>query len=608
MAQGKRHPLLTGTVITSAGTLTSRILGLVRDMATAALFGLAAGGVLDALVIAFRIPNLFRALFGEGALTASYLPVFADDLEHHRPAAWQLFRATMWWLVVLLMAIVVVGELTIGGWAYVMHDDPQVLLLAGLSAVLFPYLILVCLAAITSATLQALGRFASPAFAPAVLNICWIIGAVLIAPSVSGNSVSQAYVLAISVLIGGVLQWAVQWPDLRRAGFRVQTLQSVTDPSAIADRVKLIRRGMIPTTVALVVTQLNTLSDSLVAWALAAPPNGPQTISWLSNVRYPMEQGAAAAIYFGERLYQFPLGLIGIAAATVVFPLLSRHAARGDRQSIGRDLTLGLRMVLLIAVPCAVGLVVLAEPITRLLFGHGRFTDHDVARTARMTAIYGAGVWAYCSLPVLVRGFYALSDRIRPLRVALAAVVLNIVLDFSLIWPLAEAGLATATVVSAALQAIVLAVLFAPACAVPLAAAQGDDYPRGGWLGADGGCRSFCLATNSDRCGPWEHAAAGARPHGRVHSHVCSRNRSDRPVRMARLVRARNRLLPHWIFRRMGSKLRVSPTREVARETHRPLNLAHHADDYVCPRKKGNPSARGGQPPQRSAASRHQRV
>ncbi len=459
MNRGQHHSLLSGTLITSAGTLVSRILGLVRDTATAALFGLAAGGVLDALVIAFRIPNLFRALFGEGALTASYLPILSEALEHDRPTAARLFRATIWWLAAVLIALVIVGEIAIGSWDWVMHDDPQVTLLAGLLAILFPYLILVCLAAVTSATLQASGQFAVPAFAPAVLNICWIVGAVVIAPRITADPVKQAYLLALCVLIGGGLQWAVQWPSLRKSGYR-RIPSSDEDRLEIDARLKLVRRGMIPTTLALAVTQLNTLSDSLVAWILAAPTEGSQTISWLGGIAYPMEQGAAAAIYFGERLYQFPLGLIGIAAATTVFPMLSRHAARGDRESIGRDLTFGLRMVLLAAVPCTVGLVVLADPITRLLFGHGRFTEHDVARTARMTAMYGAGVWAYCALPVLVRGFYSLTDRASPLRIALAAVALNIVLDFTLIWPLAEVGLATATVVSATLQAIALAMLF----------------------------------------------------------------------------------------------------------------------------------------------------
>jgi putative peptidoglycan lipid II flippase len=267
--------------------------------------------------------------------------------------------------------------------------------------------------------------------------------------------------LAVCILVGGFAQWAVQWPALRRAGNRRDlSVNPQSDPFTNRDRLKHIYRAMLPTTIALTVTQLNTLSDSFVAWLLAAPINGPQYISWLGSVAYPMRQGAVAAIYFGERLYQFPLGLIGVATATAVFPLLSRHAARGNLTSIGNDLSRGLRLVLLASVPAAVGLVVLAEPITRLMFERGQFTATDAARTARMVAIYGSAVWAYCALPVLVRGFYALNDRLTPLRIALGAVALNIALDLTLIWPMAEAGLAAATAISAILQMAVLAILF----------------------------------------------------------------------------------------------------------------------------------------------------
>src|SRR5262245_36048382 len=195
MAAGKFHPLLTGTAITSAGTLVSRVLGLVRDIVTASLFGLAAGGVLDALVVAFRIPNLFRALFGEGALTASYVPVFSKSLEHGRRQAWDMFRATSLWLAGVLFGVTAAGEAGIGVWVWLARGDSHALLLAGLSAVLLPYLILVCLAAVTSATLQGLGRFAAGAFAPAVLNLFWIAGVVLIAPRIAIDAVGQAYIL-----------------------------------------------------------------------------------------------------------------------------------------------------------------------------------------------------------------------------------------------------------------------------------------------------------------------------------------------------------------------------------------------------------------------------
>jgi putative peptidoglycan lipid II flippase len=456
MASKKRHPLLTDTMVTSAGTLTSRVLGFVRDMATAALFGLTSGGVLDALVVAFRIPNLFRALFGEGALTASFLPVFTEALEHDRENAWQILRDTLRWLVSVLIVITLAGEAVLGVWVWLVHDDPHVRLLAGLTAVFLPYLIVVCVTAVASAALQALGRFAAPASSPALLNICWILGAVLIAPAITNRETGQAYVLALCVLIGGLLPWWVQLSSLRREGFRILSRNGPTDNSAL----KQIQRAMIPTTFALAVTQLNTLSDSIVAWVLAAPSDGPQTISWLGKLPYPMKQGAAATIYFGERLYQFPLGLIGIAVATVVFPLLSKHVARGNRDELAADLTLGLRLVLWLAVPSAVGLMVLAEPITRLLFEHGQFTADDTLRAAHMIAAYGAGIWAYCALPVLVRGFYAVGDRVTPLRVAVTAVGVNLLLDFSLIWPFAEIGLAVATVVSAIVQLAALTFVF----------------------------------------------------------------------------------------------------------------------------------------------------
>jgi putative peptidoglycan lipid II flippase len=466
MAAGKFHPLLKGTAITSAGTLASRVLGLVRDMVTASLFGLAAGGVLDALVVAFRIPNLFRALFGEGALTASYLPVFSKSLEHGRRQAWDVFRWVNFWLAGVLFGVTATGEAGIGIWVWLARGDTDALLLAGLSAVLLPYLILVCLAAVTSATLQGLGRFAAGAFAPAVLNLFWIAAVVLIVPRIAIDAVGQAYVLAVCVLVGGVFQWVVQWPGLWREGFRLAAAGQYNHPGRqphhgveIRDQLKRIRRAMIPTTLALTVTQLNTLADSLVAWILAAPRGSGRTIPWL-GVEYPMEQGAAAALYFGERLYQFPLGMIGIAVATVVFPLLARHTARGDLAAVGEDLTRGLRLVFVVAVPSAVGLVILAEPIARLMFERGQFTAADTARTARIIAVYGSGVWAYCALPVLVRGFYALGDRATPLRIALGAVALNLTLDLSLIWWLAEAGLAAATVVSATVQMVTLAALF----------------------------------------------------------------------------------------------------------------------------------------------------
>jgi len=456
MTQPKRHPLIAGTRITSLGTLASRVLGMVRDMATAALLGLSGGGVMDAFVVAFRVPNLFRRLFGEGALTASYLPVLAAQLEKDRKSAWQLASVTLTWLAVVLAVLVLIGEGLLGMAWLAWADVPNVRLLVGLAAVMLPYALLICLTAQVTATMHALSHFTTGALTPTLLNICWLTAAWLIAPHFAPDRAAQAYVLATAVLISGALQLGVQWPVLRYLGFRFDY-----DWAASREALGRIVHNVAPTLVGLAVTQINTLLDSLIAWGLAAAPDGPQQIAWLGGaVRYPLEQGAAAAIYYGERLYYFPLGVLGLAVATAIFPLLSRHAARDDRRQLGADLTLGLRLVICLGVPAGVGLIMLAEPLARLLFERGQFTAADTQRAARMIGCYATGVWAYCALPVVVRGFYALGDYAAPVRIAACIVGLNLTLNLTLIWPMAEAGLAVATAASATVQVLLLMLIF----------------------------------------------------------------------------------------------------------------------------------------------------
>jgi putative peptidoglycan lipid II flippase len=451
-----RHPLIGGAAITGLGTLASRLLGMVRDMATAAVLGMSAGGVMDAFVVAFRVPNLLRRLFGEGALAASYLPVLSAHLERDRQAAWQLASVTLTWVSMLLIAIVAAAEAACWIAWHEWGRLAEVRLLVGLTVVMLPYVIFVCLAAQLAATLHALGHFAVPALVPTLLNLSWLFGLWVVAPYFSPDKQAQVYVLAGAVLFAGPLQVLVQLFALRRLGFRYQY-----DWPGAKDGLRTIAVAMGPTLVGLTITQINTMADSLIGWGLATGPNGPEHIEWLPGAtRYPMRHGAAAAIYYGERLYQFPLGILGVAVATAIFPLLSRHAARGDREKLAEDLTLGLRLVVFLAVPASVGLIVLAEPLARLLFQRGEFTAEDSIRTARMIAWYSVGVWAYCALPVVVRGYYALNDRLTPVKVGLVAVALNLGLDLLLIWPLAEAGLAVATASSACLQLILLVAVF----------------------------------------------------------------------------------------------------------------------------------------------------
>ncbi|HUY34010.1 MAG TPA: murein biosynthesis integral membrane protein MurJ [Pirellulales bacterium] len=456
MSTAERSQVLTGLRVTSLGTLASRVLGMVRDMATASLLGLSGNGVMDAFVIALRIPNLFRRLFGEGALAASYLPVLSARLQRGRTEAWQLTSATLVWLAAVLAALVVLAE----GACFVVWrlygDVPGIRLLLGLTAVMLPYLFFICLAAQVSGTLHALAHFSTPALAPTLLNICWLVAVWQVAPRMTTDGETQAYILAVSVLVAGVLQLAAQAIMLRRLGFRFDY-----NWGANRDALRQIVASMGPMVLGLAVTQINSFFDSLMAWFLAAPADGSERIAWLGGgVTYPLRQGAAAAIYYGERLYQLPLGLLGVAVATVIFPLLSRHAARGQRDKLAEDLSLGLRLVLFLGIPAGAGLVLLGQPLATLLFEHGEFTATDASRVARMISCYGLGVWAFCALPVIVRGFYALGDQRTPLRVGATAMLANVALSLLLVWPLAEAGLALATSLAAVLQTTLLTLQF----------------------------------------------------------------------------------------------------------------------------------------------------
>jgi putative peptidoglycan lipid II flippase len=455
MSRMGRHPLIAGTVITSLGTLASRLLGLLRERATSSLFGVAGQGVADALLFAFRIPNLFRQVFGEGALTASYLPVLTGHLENDPDTAHHLSSVVVTLLAAILMGFAAVGELLLGLIWLIWGDSPQVELLVGLSAVMLPYVVLICVSAQLSTMLYAAGHFRVPALAPTMLNIFWLVAAGVGYVWFSNNQVMQAYILAVGVIVSGVAQVAVHLPTLRRLGFRFNY-----NWSAARNGIVQISRNMAPTFAGLSVLQINTFVNTLIAWGLATKAGGAQTISWLCGVNYPMQQGAVASLYFSDRLCDFALGIVGLPVAVAIFPLLCRHADRGDHRQMGADMTLGLRLVLSLSIPAGVGLMLLAEPITRLVLEGGHFNPKDTVRVARLIDYYGAGIWANCAWPVVVRGFYALGDYRTPVRVCVWVVSLNLLLNLTLIWPLAEAGLALSTTIATVVQLFVLMAVF----------------------------------------------------------------------------------------------------------------------------------------------------
>ncbi len=446
--------LFSGLRIVALSTLASRVLGMFREIASAKLFGL--GPIWDAFSFAFLIPNLARRLFGEGALSAAFLPVFAKQLEADAGAnpksAWQVASAVFSLLAAVLTGLVLAGELLLWGLSWVFAGHAQTQLMLGLTAVMLPYALLICLAAQVTAVLHALGNFKWPALVPVVLNICWIASIWLVDPLFEPDRVAQIYALAACIVGAGGLQLALQWPTLRNLGFRFDRRWQSVRPA-----VGEIARALLPVTLGLSITQINTVLDRLIAWTLMAPATGAWAIRLPFGLAYPLEPGAVSALYFGERVYQFPLGVFGVALGTVLFPLLARHAARGEFDRVRDDLSLGLRLVIAIGLPASAGLVLVAEPLTRLLYQHGDFTALDTARVAPILVAYAAGVWAYCAIPVLYRGFYAVGERKIPVQVGLIAVALDLVLNFSLIWPWAERGLAASTAISAAIQVALLA-------------------------------------------------------------------------------------------------------------------------------------------------------
>ncbi len=437
-------------------TLASRVLGLARDAALAHVLG--AGMFMDAYSQAFQMPNLLRRLFGEGALSAAFIPVFTDYLERGDRRAANRFMSLM---VVLLVAalsavvLVVVGVLLVA--RHFTADLPKWHLIFGLAAVMFPFAVTICLVALLQAALNCVRHFAVPALAPILLNIFIMGGAVAAGLTMTDDPVAQVYLIGATVVVAGIVQVLVQVPALAKKGLALRPAWDLHHPG-----LRRVLRLMGPMVLAIGVVQVNAFLDSTIANVFSPYAEGEDTFTLAGRtVAFPMQTGAAAMLYFGQRLYNFPLGVFAIALATVIFPELSRRAHRGDTEGLGRVASHGLRLTVFIAVPSAVGLMLVCEPLLRLWLEHGRFADRPeaVVRAAWVARAYALGIWAYSANHMLLRAFYASEDTRTPLKVAMGAAVLNVGLNLALIWPLAENGLALATAASAAGQFVVLGAL-----------------------------------------------------------------------------------------------------------------------------------------------------
>ncbi len=458
--------LFAGLRIVSFCTLLSRILGLFREIATTAMWG--NGPVLDAFVTAFRVPNLARALFGEGALSAAFTPLFIREQEQRgRDAAMRLAGAVFVWLAIYLMMLVGIAEVVLALviWLAPLNDELRLWLM--LTAVMLPYLPLICLTAQTGAVLNAVGQFVWAALLPVLFNILSLT-AIWWIQRQDFNDECQSFWLAGFIVLTGFIQLAAMWPPLRHCGFRIDR-HWIEAKGRVRELVKI----MLPVVLALSVTQINTFCDSMIALVFSQPKaevreSGVDQAARLTVLEQesgnrtrekspktdwrPLESGTASALNEGQRLYQFPLGLLGVALGTVIFPLLTRHAERGDWQHLRDDFALGLRLVIVIGVPASAGLWLLSDQIVAAIFQRGNFTAHDAQQATEMTAAYSLGVWAFCGLLIVQRAYYAIGDRQTPLRVGLWIMLLNLGLNISLIFVIGAKGLALSTSICGVLQ------------------------------------------------------------------------------------------------------------------------------------------------------------
>ncbi len=450
-------------------TMVSRVLGLFRDWALA--FALGFGWAYDGFVIAFMIPNLFRRLFGEGALAAAFIPRYARLRESDAPAA-EYFAAsivaTVWRWLLAAAAVICLGAVGVSIW---LAGQPwSGVLPAPLTAITIWYMPLVCVLAILGAALQVRRRFFIPSAAPVVLNLAIIAVALAVSPAVLGvGDVAAVHWIAAAVVVAGVAQvlWAGSAaPRIARVGIRPPAV-----PYEAGRDVDAARRGMFrqwaPMTLALAVFQLNVLADVVIAKLLSGEPG--QTFTLLGwSLEYPMRHGAVAVLGATARLYEFPLGVFGIAVAAAIYPALSRASADNDRfAALVRQ---GLRLTLFIGLPASVGLLLVREPLARTIYySRGQIESGDAARIAWVLLGYATAVWAYSMNQILTRVFYARDDARTPMRLTLLMVALNLVLNLALVWvpaagnPMGErlgaAGLAWSTAITAAIQCVILLVL-----------------------------------------------------------------------------------------------------------------------------------------------------
>jgi putative peptidoglycan lipid II flippase len=412
-------------------TLLGRIFGFVRDAAMAWLFG--TGFISDAFFVAFRIPNLLRRLFSEGILSLAFIPVFIEYISvRGKEEAFYLARSVFLTSFLVLSGFTVVGFffapvlVTLFAPGFIPFPE-KFALTVSLTRMMFPFVIFIGLSAISMGVLNTFGHFAAPSLAPLVINLSMIGAIWLISPQMT----EPVKGLAIGVIIGGILQMALQTPFLVKTGIFFRK------------KAHLFHRGLkkigsmtLPAAMGASVFQINMLLDTLIA-------------SFLS-------EGSISHLYYADRLVQFPLGIFGIAAAMALLPNLSKEASLKNYAAVSDTISSSLKMVLFVTVPAMAGLVILREPIISLLFERGAFDAQSVQLTAGALLYYGLGLWAFTSVRIVVSTFYALQDAGTPLRIALVCIAVKVIMAVVFMQFIDYKGLALSTSLASVLNLIFL--------------------------------------------------------------------------------------------------------------------------------------------------------
>ncbi|MBC2742769.1 MAG: murein biosynthesis integral membrane protein MurJ [Desulfosarcina sp.] len=420
-----------------AATLLSRIFGYVRDMVFASFFG--AGMAADAFIAAFRIPNLLRRLFGEGSLSIAFVPVLTETMvKGDREDGLRLAVSALKLLLVSLSVIAIIGvvaaPIIIKTVAPGFSNPPEKMALTVvLTRIMFPYVILIGLVALCMGILNVMGHFAAPAIAPVLLNLA-MIGSVFAVSRLSDSETVQVMGLAGGVLVGGVLQLALQLPYLVKHGIRFWKKSGLWHPG-----MRKVGLLMLPTIFGAAVYQINILVGTLLASLLP--------------------QGSVSYLYYADRLVQFPLGIFAQAAATAVLPSLSRQAANGDHAGLGDTFGHAMSLVLFITIPAMVGLIVLRDPIVALLFKRGAFDAQTTRLTSDALLYYALGLWAFSAVRIVVSTFYAMQDTRTPVIAATVSIVANILIGIALMGPMKHCGLALATSLASMVNLFILVVV-----------------------------------------------------------------------------------------------------------------------------------------------------